>query len=83
MRWDEMTKIEVALNGDLTFHGRNKRLALCGTATWKKVDKEQMLTFIQSQAQAWAVDQQPTQHAELLSKNTKVARDTRRPPLSS
>ncbi len=85
IKWSEVTRIETSSKGHMVLHGHNKRLTLPSSTMWAKEGKEQMLAFIQSQAQAWEIPQQQTLRASLQGcKNTRTALPKRsRPPLSS
>lgn len=84
MKWSEVSSIETSPSGKIVLHGDNKRLVLPSPILWRSERREEMLQFIQSQAQAWNIPREQTRRANLQGcKNTKVMLPKRpKPPVS-
>lgn len=83
MKWSEVAKIETDLNDHMVLHAPNKRLAIPGPTAWREEGRAEMVLFIESQIKAWSIPREQTTRASLqASKNAKVPRSQRRPPLS-
>ena len=83
MKWDEVTEIQTDWRSTIVLLGDDKRLLFSGPNGWKGDEKEQMLQFIKTQIEAREIPQREAVGTILqMPKNTKVARNSRRPPLS-
>jgi len=72
--WDEVTEIEIDLNGgNLVFIGQNKRLSLLRPHYWTGEDKEQMWRLFVAQVETRGIEvRETTKPLWRLNKNTKI-----------
>jgi hypothetical protein len=72
--WDEVTEIEIDLNGgNLVFKGQNKRLALLRPHYWSGEDKERMWELFSAQVETRCIEvKETTKTLWRLNKNTKI-----------
>ncbi len=72
--WDEVTEIEIDLNGgNLVFKGQNKRLSLLRPHYWSGEAKKRMWVLFSAQVETRSIEvKETTKTLWRLNKNTKI-----------